>query len=79
MICTLSAYFLHLVASPQAGAFWESHVFGELTRQMANRGDAAPILYWRTASGPEVDLIIEHSSGALTALDDPSRRPRAAG
>ncbi len=58
-----------LGASALAGAFWESHVFGEIARQAANRGDAAPILYWRTASGPEVDLVIERSGGALVGIE----------
>lgn len=58
-----------LAGSPHAGAFWESHVFGEIARQAANRGDAAPILYWRTAGGPEVDLALERSGGSLVAIE----------
>ena len=38
-------------------------------RQAANRGDTAPILYWRTASGPEVDLVIERPAGSLVAIE----------
>jgi len=58
-----------LAASALAGAFWESHVFGEIARQAANRGDTTPIHYWRTASGPEVDLVIEHAGGSLAAIE----------
>ena len=58
-----------LAAAALAGAFWESHVFGEIARQAANRGDTAPVLYWRTASGPEVDLVIERSGGAIVAIE----------
>lgn len=58
-----------LAGSALIGAFWESHIFGEIVRQAANRGDSAPILYWRTAGGPEVDLVIERSAGALIAIE----------
>ena len=58
-----------VAASALAGAFWESHVFGEIARQAANRGDTTPILYWRTASGPEVDLVIERPAGSLVAIE----------
>jgi len=58
-----------LAASPLAGAFWESCVFGEIARLIANRGDRAPILYWRTANGPEVDLVLERGGGTLVAIE----------
>lgn len=58
-----------LAASALAGAFWESHVFGQMARQAASRADAAPILYWRTASGQEVDLVIERAGATLVAIE----------
>lgn len=58
-----------LSASALVGAFWESHVFGQIVRQAASRADAATICYWRTASGPEVDLVIERAGVALTAIE----------
>lgn len=58
-----------LFASSLAGAFWESHVFGQLLRQAASRGDAMPIHYWRTANGPEVDLVIEQAGGVVIAIE----------
>lgn len=57
-----------LTASTLAGAFWESYVFGQILRQAASRADAAPVGYWRTAGGQEVDLVIEHA-GALDAIE----------
>lgn len=57
-----------LASSALAGAFWESYVFGQIVRQAASRADAAPVNYWRTAGGPEVDVVIEHA-GALTAIE----------
>lgn len=58
-----------LSASALAGAFWESHVAGQTVRQAANRGDTTPILYWRTASGPEVDPVIERAGATLVAIE----------
>lgn len=58
-----------LFASAHAGAFWESHVFGQVVRFYASLGDSPPIHYWRTASGPEVDLVIEQAGGAVMALE----------
>ena len=57
-----------LIASALVGAFWESHVFGQIVRQAASRADAAPVGYWRTAGGPEVDIVIERA-GALLAIE----------
>lgn len=58
-----------LFSSALVGAFWESHVCGQIVRQAATRGDRAPIGYWRTAGGPEVDLVIEQAGGTLIALE----------
>ncbi|MBN2439306.1 MAG: DUF4143 domain-containing protein, partial [Deltaproteobacteria bacterium] len=58
-----------LVASSLAGAFWETHVFGQIVRHMASQGGSTPINYWRTASGPEVDLVIQQAGGAVMAIE----------
>lgn len=58
-----------LGTSPLAAALWESCVFGEIARHAANRGDRTPILYWRTANGPEVDLVLEGAGGTLAAIE----------
>lgn len=58
-----------LAGSALIGAFWEAYVFGEIARQAANRGDPAPIHYRRTAGGPEADLVVERSAGALIAIE----------
>jgi len=57
-----------LTESTLAGAFWESHVFGQILRQAANRAETTPIGYWRTAGGAEVDVVIERA-GALIAIE----------
>lgn len=57
-----------LTESPLIGAFWESHVFGQIVRQAASRAETTPVGYWRTAGGPEVDAVIERA-GMLTAIE----------
>jgi predicted AAA+ superfamily ATPase len=57
-----------LTESGLIGAFWESHVFGQILRQAASRGNANSVGYWRTAGGPEVDVVIERA-GLLTAIE----------
>ena len=58
-----------LTSSAAAGAFWETHVFGQILRQAAHRADSRKLLYWRTAAGPEVDWVIERAGGMLTAIE----------
>jgi len=58
-----------LFASSLAGAFWESHVFGQIIRYVASQGSFMPIHYWRTANGQEVDLVIEQAGGAVMAIE----------
>jgi predicted AAA+ superfamily ATPase len=58
-----------LFASSLAGAFYESYVFGQILRQAASRGDSTPTNYWRTANGPEVDMVIEQAGGTVVAIE----------
>ncbi|PIV00069.1 MAG: hypothetical protein CO013_00150 [Syntrophobacterales bacterium CG_4_8_14_3_um_filter_58_8] len=58
-----------LFASSLMGAFWESHVFGQIVRQSASGGDASVVHYWRTANGAEVDLVIEQAGGMALAVE----------
>jgi len=58
-----------LFASSLAGAFWECHVFGQIIRKSASQGNVLPVYYWRTANGPEVDLVIERTGGGIIAVE----------
>ncbi|MBI4596457.1 MAG: DUF4143 domain-containing protein [Candidatus Tectomicrobia bacterium] len=58
-----------LFASSLAGAFWESYVYGQIIRKETSRGGSRPVYYWRTVSGPEVDLVIEQAGGAVVAIE----------
>ncbi len=58
-----------LFASSLAGAFWESHVFGQIVKQAASLGSFTPVNFWRTANGPEVDFVIEQAGGKIIAIE----------
>jgi len=58
-----------LFKSSLAGAIWESYVFGQILRQTGSKGDSTTINYWRTANGPEVDLVIEEGGGRVVAVE----------
>ena len=58
-----------LFASYLAGAFWESHVFGQIIRHVASQGRSMPIHYWRTANGQEVDLVVDQAGGTVVAIE----------
>lgn len=58
-----------LFRSSLAGAIWESYVFGQILRHTGSKGAPATINYWRTASGPEVDLVIEEGSTKVAAVE----------
>ncbi len=57
-----------LFSSALAGAFWESHVAGEIWRHFAFAGRRAPMHFWRTGSGAEVDLVMEHAGGTVAGI-----------
>ncbi|MDP2863853.1 MAG: DUF4143 domain-containing protein, partial [Desulfobacterales bacterium] len=58
-----------LFASSLAGAFWETHVFGQIIKHAASRGNSSPVNFWRTANGPEVDLVMEQAGGTVMAIE----------
>lgn len=58
-----------LTASSSIGPFWESYVFGQISRLFSARGAVPPIHYWRTSSGHEVDLVVELAGGDILAVE----------
>lgn len=68
---------LHLagLADP-AGAHFENLVLHDLLSWRDARTERAEILYWRTASGEEVDLVIEAGGRVLPIEVKATRRPR---
>jgi predicted AAA+ superfamily ATPase len=47
------------------GAIFETAVIGEVYRTLAHRGVEPRLYFWRTATGTEVDLIVETDSGLV--------------
>jgi predicted AAA+ superfamily ATPase len=48
-----------LAGSLQVGALWESLCVMEVVKVLSSRGRRPPVWFWRTASGDEVDLVLE--------------------
>lgn len=49
----------HASAGPMGGAIFENLVVSEIYKTVIHRGDEPKLYFWRTASGSEVDLIVE--------------------
>jgi len=49
----------HAAAGPMGGAIFENLVVAELFKTSLHRGEEPIIYFWRTASGSEIDLIVE--------------------
>jgi predicted AAA+ superfamily ATPase len=58
----------HAAQGPLGGTIFETAVLSELVRTLVHRGEDPRIYFWRTASGVEVDLVIE-SGGKLVPLE----------
>jgi len=57
-----------LFQSPFAGQFWENYVLLEYLKLVRARAKQPRVWFWRTRSGEEVDLIIEHA-GRIMAIE----------
>lgn len=55
----------HAGAGPMAGAIFESAVLSELLRTLVHRGVEPQIFFWRTATGTEVDFIVDTGRGLV--------------
>jgi hypothetical protein len=53
---------LHGIA---AGPLFESAVLAQLHRLFLHRGERAPLFFWRTAAGHEVDFVIEDGAALI--------------
>lgn len=58
-----------LFNSSLAGPIWESYVYGQILRQAGSQGEPITINYWRTANGPEVDLVLEQGGRSVVAIE----------
>lgn len=58
----------HAASGPMAGALFENAVVADVYKTLLHRGTEPRLYFWRTASGREVDLLIEEQ-GQLTAVE----------
>jgi predicted AAA+ superfamily ATPase len=49
----------HAMAGPMGGAIFETAVVGEIVRTLTHRGMDPAVYFWRTATGVEVDLLVD--------------------
>lgn len=64
--------------SPLAGAIFETAVIGELFRALVHRGAAPRLGFFRSATGLEVDVIVEHGGAVVPIEIKASATPRPA-
>ena len=71
-VLSLSAH--RLATAAMGGAFLESFVVAELTRQGTTIDEALTFAHFRDRSGVEVDIIIERPDGSVVAIEVKSAR-----
>ena len=71
-VLSLSAQ--RLATAAMGGAFLESFVVAELTRQATTIDEALTFAHFRDRSGVEVDIIIERPDGSVVAIEVKSAR-----
>ena len=58
----------HAAAGPLGGAIFETAVLLQIVKAYLNRGEEPQVHFWRTATGVEVDLVIE-AAGKLIPIE----------
>jgi predicted AAA+ superfamily ATPase len=58
----------HAAVGPMAGAIFETAVLLEIVKTLWHRGERPALYFWRTATGTEVDLIVD-TGGRLIPIE----------
>ena len=58
----------HAMSGPMGGAIMETAVITEVVRTLTHRGEEPQVYFWRTATGTEVDLVVE-KAGKLIPVE----------
>lgn len=66
----------HAAAGPMAGAIMETAVLAEIRTTLANRGVDAPVYFWRTARGVEVDFLVQVADQVVAVEVKKTATPR---
>ena len=72
----------HAASGPMGGVIFETAVLAEIVKALANRGEEPQVYFWRTATGTEVDFVVEAGRGLVpieVKLSATPRPPMAAG
>lgn len=68
----------HAAAGPMAGPIMETAVLSEILKTLTHRGQDPQIYFWRTASGLEVDMVVEAGDKLVPIEVKLSATPRPA-
>ena len=68
----------HAAAGPMAGSLMETAVLGEIIKTLTNRGLSPQVYFWRTATGVEVDFLVEAGTKLIPVEIKKSATPRPA-
>lgn len=68
----------HASSGPMAGAIFETAVLSEIFKTIVHRGEEPNIYFWRTASGTEVDFILEREGKLIPIEVKHTATPRPA-
>jgi predicted AAA+ superfamily ATPase len=70
MLCYLAGLRdpAHAAAGPMAGAIMETAVLSEIVKTLLHRGIEPQVLFWRTSTGTEVDVLVQ-ASGRLVPIE----------
>lgn len=68
----------HAASGPLGGAIFETLVFTEILRTLTHQGHDPNIYFWRTASGQEVDFLVEREGKLVPIEVKLSATPRSA-
>ena len=68
----------HAAAGPMAGSLMETAVLAEIVKTLTHRGLSPQVYFWRTASGVEVDVLVEAGTKLIPVEVKKSATPRPA-
>ena len=68
----------HAAAGPMGGAIFETTVLSEIIKAEYHRGRAPQIHFWRTATGGEVDFLVEDNGRLIPIEAKSTATPRPA-
>lgn len=66
----------HAAAGPMGGAIFETAVITEIYKTLLHRGEDPQLYFWRTSTGVEVDLLVEHNQRLIPIEIKLSATPR---